>query len=341
MSTKNSLTHLSLFTGIGGIDLAAERAGFQMVAQCDNADFPAKILTKHWPDVPKWKEICDVTKESFKEKTGQDTVTLISGGFPCQPFSQAGKRRGSADDRYLWPEMFRVIRELRPSWVLGENVAGFVSMALDQTISDLESAGYETRAFVLPACAVDAPHQRMRCLIVGHLGGTQHDGSSAQKIPGSPAPPREYLSERPDTTRQSTRTGGRANHVALADAGGTGLQRNGQPKERFAQYGTVVADADGVRCQRSDEDRSGYHCVGHFPASEQGRQSEPGGAVGFGKTVSGDKDRQWPTEPDVGRVADGVSHRVDRIKCLGNAVVPQQVYPLLRAIAEIERGNQC
>ena len=122
-----SLTHLSLFSGIGGLDLAAEWAGFQTVGQCEWADYPTKVLEKHWPDVPRWRDIRELTKEDFCERTGLQSVNVVSGGFPCQPHSLSGKRLASHDERDLWSELFRVFCETNAKWFVGENVPGLLS----------------------------------------------------------------------------------------------------------------------------------------------------------------------------------------------------------------------
>lgn len=157
---------LSLFSGGGLGDYGLELAGMQIVGQVEIDDYCQKILKLRWPDVPKWRDIRDVRGSEALEKCG--AVELISGGFPCQPFSFAGNRKGKEDNRYLWPEMFRVISEVKPTYVIGENVFGIIRTALDEVLSNLESIGYTSQSFVIPACAVDAPHRRDRVWIVGY-----------------------------------------------------------------------------------------------------------------------------------------------------------------------------
>lgn len=338
------MTHLSLFTGIGGLDLAAESAGFRTVGQCEWADYPTKVLEKHWPDVPRWRDIRTLTKESFYERTGLRTVDVISGGFPCQPFSVAGKRRGKADDRYLWPEMCRVIDELRPAWVVGENVAGLVSMAepvgkpavesravnrlpdadyyeavlsqqermlLGGILQDLERIGYAVQPFIIPACAVDAPHRRDRVAIVAYSdkNGRCWTGSKfAERCNGNQivAPESESF------------------HVA--DADGSGQQGCEQQKASDEGRQEEPHGSAGECCNiASNADRQGLQVAGQEPWF---KQIQPGHGIEFCGW--------WTAEPDVGRVAHGVPDRVDRLKCLGNAVVPAQFAPIFRAIAEVE-----
>jgi DNA (cytosine-5)-methyltransferase 1 len=166
---KNAMKFISLFAGIGGFDLGLERAGMQCVGQVEIDSYCQSILSKHWPDVKRMGDIRDVTAESF------ESVELICGGFPCQPFSVAGQRKGKSDNRFLWPEMCRVIQAYRPAWVLGENVAGIIDMALDDVLSELESYGYSVQCFVIPACAVDAAHRRDRVWIIAHSTGIGWD----------------------------------------------------------------------------------------------------------------------------------------------------------------------
>lgn len=316
------LTHLSLFSGIGGLDLAAEMAGFRTVGQCEWADYPTKVLEKHWPNVHRWRDIRTLTGESFYEKTGMRTVDVISGGFPCQPFSVAGKRRGKEDDRYLWPEMLRVISELRPAWVVGENVAGIVNMALDQVYADLENEGYAVQALIIPACAVDAPHRRDRCAILAHANGGGHLHRADEK---HPAKGREHAQREPC---------GRSQYVA--DAESDGLQGERTSGDQICGARPEKAQPER-RCDvLSDTDNGGRTLQrdGELPAVEETGESRTDHGGGAQKYVSG---QWWPTEPNVGRVAHGIPARVDRLKCLGNAVVPQQFYPIFQAIADTER----
>lgn len=261
------MTHLSLFTGIGGLDLAAEAAGFQTVGQCEWADYPTKILERHWSDVPRWRDIRTLTGGSFYERTGLRTVDVISGGFPCQPFSTAGKRRGREDDRYLWPEMLRVIEELRPRWVIGENVAGIINMALDTVLSDLERQGYEARAIVLPACSVDAPHRRDRVAIMANANGERLQNGEQHGIldEAGRAKPQEAVKQRRPASSDSYSQVLESTVEHKKEAGRPGLADRCR---------TLIPYTDDIRCDLRRHQREGIQ-----RENQTRHEVDPGGKV--------------------------------------------------------------
>ena len=254
-----ALTHLSLFSGIGGLDLAAEMAGFRTVGQCEWADFPTKVLEKHWP------------------------------------------------------EMLRVIQEIRPAWVIGENVGGFVGMGLDQALSDLEAADYEAGAIVFPACAVDAAHRRDRCAIIAY---------SDQVRRGLWRPKGEGVH------RDSTRDEADPSCENVADAERVGFREN----EDKPAYDEEWNGSSYRENRRTELCETGPGCG---IARERKRDTEPGlGGVADG--VPAWMDRYWLDEPDIPRITAKKEHRVDRLRALGNAVYWRQFYPIFRGIMEIE-----
>lgn len=326
------LTHLSLFSGIGGLDLAAEWAGFRSVGQCEWADYPTKVLEKHWPDVPRWRDIRTLTGDDFYARTGRRSVTVISGGFPCQPFSVAGKRRGKEDDRYLWPEMCRVISEIQPSWIVGENVPGIVNLALDTVLSDLESQGYTCQTFIIPACGVDAPHRRERICIVGYA---EHNGLSSAEITRSFAATGNYIKKRQNAAGKSTGTSKPGYRADVANSYRHGAGNRGDWNSIY----DIKLDDTAQECRRNDvkygagSDREDV-ADAKIAECQRERREAWKRRTEFGCGC------WWPAEPNVGRVANGIPSRVDRLKCLGNAVVPQQFYPFFKFIAEIERRER-
>jgi DNA (cytosine-5)-methyltransferase 1 len=229
-------------------------------------------------------------------------VDLICGGFPCQPHSLAGQRKGKDDERNLWPEYLRIVRELRPSWVLGENVPGIRTTILDDILDDLEGLGYATRTFDIPACAVGAPHLRHRFFIVAHA--CCGDGR-----PGGPG--------RSEHGGEGVRLDAHED-MAHADGAGRQEQRGAESVEQEQRPTECCSAAMADTTERPDQRSITRTVFGALPASD-------GGAWG-----------QWAAEPNVGRVVDGVPSRVDRLRALGNAVVPQVAELIGHMIIEAE-----
>ena len=287
----DKLNVLDLFSGIGGFSLGLEATGgFETKAFCELDKYCKSVLKKHWPDTRQYDDIKELTYDKLRSD-GIDTIDIITGGYPCQPFSVAGKQKGTEDKRHLWPEYFRLVKECRPTWVIGENVSGHIKLGLDQVIEDLESEGYATRTFSISASSIGANHQRERIWIIANSNsnGLLKDDSNIRP--------------------QSTESIGKD----------SGSIRKDIPREQH------MANSNSGSKETLNQERV---------LGEQNTEGEteryPDGSL----QVHG----QWNFEPNVGRVADGIPSRVDRLKSLGNSLVPQIPYyigqTILRTMAD-------
>jgi len=275
------LRHLDLFSGLGGFSLGLEATGgFETVAFCDIEKFSRKVLKKHWPNVKQYKDIKELTYEQIKEDT-LAPIDIITGGYPCQPFSIAGSQRGEKDTRHLWPDMFRIVKECKPTWVIGENVSGHIKLGLDTVLQDLESEGYSVRAFSISASSIGANHQRERVWIVAHsnLENTRQHG------------------RRIESTWDTESIG----------------PRTFEETERSSNSNKVNGSSEGASLVGESSDTNSQGLQGRR-SEQQLRKDETERPTSW--------DSWWESEPSVGRVANGIPHRVDRLKGLGNSLVP-------------------
>jgi len=246
-------THVDLFSGIGGFALGARWAGVQTVAFCDTDEYAKKVLRKNFEGVPVFHDVRDFPSDEFSRPW------LLTGSWPCQPFSRAGNRRGDSDDRHLWKEMFKIIRSSRPVWVIGENVTEFIEMGLDEVLSDLESENYSVQTFSIPAAAINAPHKRERIFVVANSGRFEVD--------------------------------------SLLDASSSKGSKETAPK----------------RIQESSDS---------------------------------DRNRDWIRRSEqiferrMDRVSDGIPSRLDRMRTLGNAIVPGIAFEIINMMIQVEEPNR-
>jgi len=292
------MTHGSLFSGIGGFDLAAEWAGFTNLFNCEWEEFPRKVLKHHFPNAEQFGDIHDFDATKYNGR-----IDILSGGFPCQPFSVAGKRKGSEDERHLWPEMLRVIGECQPRWVVGENVRGLCSwsngLVFETCCTDLEALGYSVQSFIIPACAAgNAPHRRDRVWIVAHSDNKREKRTSRRYASESRG---ERIQER-DEVQQFDVT-----DTLRKDAPDTSQERPSKPME----------DRELGRDKRFTERYK--HCAWNaFPTVSP----VCGGDDGLPKELDGITFPKW---------------RRESIKAYGNAIVPQVAYRIFESIQDYEK----
>jgi len=333
-------------SGIGGFSLGLESTGaYKTVAFCENEEFCNKILNKHWPDVPIYNDLKELGNDPTKI---QEEFDLICGGIPCQPFSVAGRKKGKEDDRHLWPYMFEIIKQKTPTWVVVENVGGFVNVALDDVCLDLETEGYATQSFIIPACGIEAPHRRDRVWIIGKSvedtrctlrQGAVEQGTNENEVREGDANKLERSSSTPELDVANTNDTG---HNRTPECETDGVRQEidegwqGQSQSKSSGQSSIsrgnMADAKELS---GDEhvDESNKQCD---EEQQQGVQAQLGGESGYGAHF---QKKQWEFEPAVGRVAHGIPDRVDRLKALGNAIVPQIIYHIGIAIANEEMDS--
>ena len=324
---------LSLFSGIGGDTLAAKIAGIDTVAFCEKDIFCQKVLARHWPDVPIFTDVYELRGDQF------EGIDIMYGGFPCQPFSVAGKQKGKADARHLWPEVARLVGEIKPRWCFFENVPGILNIAADDVCADLERLGYEVGIWNFEAAAVGANHRRARIAFIAHLEHPGIDvlqGVGEQGYSGAESKRRK--------TFESLRTGCTSTFVAHSRH--ELRERNANERERRETNagGEAVASTHASSTPGFIPDSKTIYAQGQHHGQRQGqfgggsgRSTEPRlGRVDDG--VPGWLDRDWwRVEPDIPRVGKGIPDRVNRLKALGNAAVPAWAYPIFKSIVEADK----
>jgi DNA (cytosine-5)-methyltransferase 1 len=358
------MKQIELFAGIGGFGLAGEWAGIETVCQVEIDPFCQKVLQKNFPNAQRHSDI-----KTFDGHPFRGTVDLVSGGFPCQPYSTAGKRAGNDDDRALWPEMLRVIGEVAPRWVVGENVAGLISMdggrVFAGIVANLEGIGYSVEAFVIPACAVGAPHRRDRIWIVAHCNNVERDGGGRTWRGRGESSNKNIITAhatcgrcggRPDNEREGATSGGGAEASGSESIADPSRQRCGKarancerPPERITGDNHALnpdATSGGLRRGKAQGESGFGTLVDQDAANANGqglekRKSQPGNdgqkcPPAFGNPWS----EHWlQTATRICGMDDGLSRKLDRgkrLKALGNAIVPQIAFQIFSAIKNAE-----
>lgn len=338
------MNHGSLFSGIGGFDLAAEWMGWNNVLHCEKDKKARAVLKKNFPLVESHEDIFNLDGKKYK-----GSIDIITGGFPCQPFSLAGKRKGRNDDRYLWPEMLRVIRQIKPTYIVGENVYGLLNMengkTLDKIYSDLENEGYKVESFIIPACALGAWHRRDRIWIIAY-SDQRNDRRKSRAI---------CKEKREKRIQQQHEMGifANASETWLSDAGklpidsdsntneqNTGRNGEAQKIQRVNRPEVCRGNAGGANTKHRKEIITDSNPPGLQRNGQRRTDQEWKSTKRFTRSSCGTWNG-WEVEPGMGRVVNGLPGRVDRIKQLGNAIVPQVAFEIFNFIQELDDSLYC
>jgi DNA (cytosine-5)-methyltransferase 1 len=337
------MKHIGLFEGIGGFSLAARWMGWETIAWCEWNEFGQKVLKHHFP---KATPHGDITKTDFTIYNGQ--CDILTGGFPCQPYSSAGKRLGKEDERHLWPEMRRAIREIEPTYIVGENVRGLLNwnggLVFDEVCTDLENLGYQIAPCLIPAVGVNAPHKRERIWFVAYSESCRTRRLRNKEREAGTYKSNELLG---GECRIPNDTGITTNPIGIGHSGRTETSRNDNA-ERIGRMDTesgrngdeIRGEVDGCGGATTDTDTSRLH--------EQYIPSEPNESSTRCRTSyeRGDFSR-FPTQSPICTGDDGLSSRLDNItfskwrnesiKAAGNAIVPQVAYQIFKAIEQLDK----
>jgi len=319
-----TLTVGSLFSGIGGLDLGLERAGMNVIWQSEIDPYACRVLKKHWPEVPNHGDI------KLIDWSRVERPAVICGGYPCQPFSTAGNRKGEEDPRHLWPWVRQAISELQPQYAILENVRGHLSLGGVSVIADLAAIGYDAEWRIVSAASVGAAHRRDRIIIVAYPNNERLSSRPCQK---KSEPNRLGFDESRDWCSTSYDSGVEAATQDMAYPNGVRLEAQRSEQQTSGTMGSHK-DPRELVANPTEQQRNGRRNgnvlgpgAAHWLQSQIGRESGYGGFP------------YWETEPDVGRVANGVPHRVDRLRGLGNAVVPQVAEVIGRLVVEHATHN--
>ena len=326
---------LDLFSGIGGFSLGLERTGFfETVAFCEQDKYCQEVLQKHWKGVKIYDDIKKLEGKEIQDRHGR--IDICTGGVPCQPFSVAGKQNGTNDDRYLWPDMFRIIEQLEPTFVIIENVKGLINiqegMVFETVCSDLESEGFEVQAFVIPAAGVGAPHRRERVWIVGY---SKYNGSLTTEIERRNFEVNAWTQEREDKTSESERAGRSSNNEIMENSRRTLRQRSSirEKNENEIRKEDANMFKRSSSSSKSDVANTESKSSNSEHNRKESRETSEQEQIESRRSDSWSlREANWSVEPDVGRVAHGVPGRAHRLRALGNSIVPKIAEEIGRAI---------